>query len=717
MRILRYFFAAIVFCGFGFALAQDATQQTPPKPQTPKPAGQQSTPPKVPPKKQPVGTPKTEETSKILELKGFDATLMDKTADPCVDFYQYSCGGWLKQNPVPSDQAAYGRDTELAERNRLILRDILEKAAAERSNRSAVEQKIGDYYASCMDETAIEKKGVAVLKPELDRIAALKSKDELAEELAHLHIMAVGAFFNYGSDQDFKDATSEIAEADQGGLGLPERDYYTRTDAKSVQTRSQYIHHVERMLTLLGETPQAALVHARRIMGVETALAKASLTVTQRRDPASVYHKLPVTDLVAMNPSFGWNRYLRATDTPSVQSLNVAVPDFFKGLETVLKQEDLPSIKTYLRWHLVHELAPTLPKAFVNENFDFYGKKLSGQKELRARWKRCVQSTDHNLGEALGQIYVERTFGAEGKARTLQMVKDIEAAMERDLKQLTWMSDATKQKALIKLHTVANKIGYPDKWRDYSTYQVVRGDALGNYIRGAEFESRRQIAKIGKPVDRGEWGMTPPTVNAYYNPQMNDINFPAGILQPPFYDNRMDDAVNYGDAGGVIGHELTHGFDDEGRQFDDKGNLNDWWTPEDSKKFDERTACVVHEYDNFIAVDDVHVQGKLTLGENVADLGGLKLAMMAFLQHEADAHQTPQTADGLTPEQRFYVSYGQGWCENDTPELLRLLAQTNPHSPVKYRVNGVVQNLPDFQKAFSCKASAPMAPEKRCEVW
>src|SRR5215831_8842291 len=400
--------------------------------------------------------------NKVLQLKGLDPNLMDKSVDPCVDFYQYSCGGWLKRNPVPADQSSYGRDTELAERNRLILRDILEKAAVETSTRSAVQQKIGDYYASCMDEAAIEHKGAAVLKPELDRIAALKSKDELAEEVAHLHLMNVNALFSYGSDQDFKDATSVIAEADQGGLGLPERDYYTRTDAKSVQMRNQYIRHVTNMLRLLGETAPAAAVHARKIMLIETALAKASLTVTQRRDPASVYHKLPVSDLAALDPTFAWNRYARATDTPPVQSLNVAVPDFFKGLETVLKQQPLPVIKIYLRWHLVHELAGMLPKAFVNENFDFYGKKLSGQKELRARWKRCVQSTDANLGEALGQIYVERTFGTEGKTRTLQMVKDIEASMAQDIKNLSWMTDATKQKALEKLHTVANKIGYPD---------------------------------------------------------------------------------------------------------------------------------------------------------------------------------------------------------------------------------------------------------------
>jgi endothelin-converting enzyme/putative endopeptidase len=693
------------------AVAQTADQQSPSKPQTPEKPGKKAVPPA---EKRTAGARKTE--AKVMDLKGMDVTLMDKSADPCSDFYQYSCGGWLKKNPVPGDEGSYGRDTELAERNRLILRDILEKAAVNRPDRSPVEQKIGDFYSSCMDEAAIERRGVAPLKPELERIAALKSKADLAELLAQLHLMNANAFFNYGSDQDFKDATTIIAEADQGGLGLPERDYYTRTDAKAEQTRKDYAQHVTNMFKLLGDSPTAAAANAKKVMDLETALAKASLTVVQRRDPANIYHKLPLSDLVAMTPVFSWDRYLRATGTPAVQSLNVAVPDFFKALQTVLQQQDLDTIKSYLRWNLVHEAAPMLPKAFVNENFNFFGRTLNGQKELRARWKRCVQATDGNLGEALGQIYVERTFGAEGKARTLAMVKDIEAAMEKDIQQLTWMSDPTKQKAMEKLHAVANKIGYPDKWRDYSSYEVKRGDALGNFQRGAEFESHRQIAKIGKPVDKGEWGMTPPTVNAYYNPQMNDINFPAGILQPPFYDQKMDDAVNYGDAGGVIGHELTHGFDDEGRQFNAQGNLDDWWTPQDSKEFEERTACVVREYDNFIAVDDVHVQGKLTLGENVADIGGLKLAFMALMARMGNTGQG-KSDDGFTQEQRFFISYGQGWCENDTPESLRLLAQTNPHSPTKFRVNGVVQNLPEFQKAFSCKAGTPLAPEKRCEVW
>ena len=655
--------------------------------------------------------------SPVMQLKGLDPNLLDRSVNPCEDFYQFSCGGWLKQNPVPSDQSSYGRDTELAERNRVILRDILEKASANDPKRSAVDQKIGDYYSSCMDEAAIEKKGSGALKPELDRIAAVNSKADIAPALAHLHLMNVDALFSFGSDQDFKDANSEIAEADQGGLGLPERDYYTRTGAKDLEIRKQYAEHVTNTFKLLGESQSQAEADAQIVMRIETDLANASLTVVDRRDPSNVYHKMPVKDLEAMDSGFNWAAYMQAIGTPPVNSLNVAVPQFFKGLETVLQKQSLADIKTYLRWQTVHALAPMLPSAFVNENFNFYGRTLRGAKELQPRWKRCVRYTDGALGEALGQAYVDRTFGVEGKTRTLTMVHDIENAMQKDIEQLNWMTPQTKQRAEEKLHAVVNKIGYPDKWRDYSKYEVVRGDALGNFVRGAEFESHRQINKIGKPVDRGEWGMTPPTVNAYYNPQMNDINFPAGILQPPFYDNNMDDAVNYGDAGGVIGHELTHAFDDEGRQFDAKGNLEDWWTPQDAKQFEERTSCVVDEYNGFIATGDVHVNGKLTLGENVADLGGLKLAWMAYMAHVSGLDQKPQAIDGYSPEQRFFISYGQGWCENYTPEVLRLMAQTNPHSPVQYRVNGVLVNLPEFRQAFACKAGTSLAPQKTCSVW
>jgi endothelin-converting enzyme/putative endopeptidase len=651
------------------------------------------------------------------EVKGLDPALMDKAADPCVDFYQYSCGNWLKQNPIPADQAAYGRGTELAENNRRVLKDILENASVDRPGRSATDQKIGDFYAACMDEDAIEKRGLAALKPELDRISALKSKSALADEVAHLQMINAGVLFGYESDQDFKDASSVIAEVDQGGLGLPERDFYTRTDPKSVETRKAYVQHVTNMFKLLGDSDAAAAANAQTVMTIETALANASRNVVERRDPASVYHKLKLTELEALTPAFDWKRFFAATHTPPVESLNVTEPNFFSAMSMLLQAQDLKAIQTYLRWQLVNASAVMLPRAFVNENFAFYGKNLRGQKELAPRWKRCARYTDQNLGEALGRAYVERTFGAEGKARTLQMVKDIEAAMETDLAQITWMSDATKQRAREKLQALANKIGYPDKWRDYSSYEVKRGDALGNYLRGAEFESLRQIAKIGKPVDHGEWGMTPPTVDAYYSAQMNDINFPAGILQPPFFDRAMDDAVNYGDAGAIVGHELTHGFDDQGRQFDAKGNLSDWWTPADNKEFEQRAACIVHEYDGFVAVEDVHLNGKLTLGENVADLGGAKLAFMALMQRLSNGSEKSSLIDGFTPEQRFFISHGQGWCRNSSDEVLRLNAQTDPHSTPKFRVNGVLRNMPEFQKAFACKTGTPMAPEKRCEVW
>lgn len=622
-----------------------------------------------------------------------------------------------EKNPLPADRAQYGRGSELQERNLAVLHEILEEAAARPTPRSAAEKKIGDFYAACMDEKAIERRGLAGLKPELDRIAALKSKADLVGEIAHLQLSGVSALFSYGSLQDFKDATAFMAYADQGGLGLPERDYYTRDDAKAEQTRKNYVQHVTNMFKLLGDSPQTAAANAKVVMDLETALAKASRTVTERRDPNSLYHKMTVAELTGLTPGFAWSEFTAATRTPSAPALNVIEPEFFKSLESILQQQDLANIKTYLRWQVVHAAAPMLTQAIVQENFDFFGKKLFGQKEIRARWKRCVSSTDNNLGEALGQVYVERTFGSDGKERTLKMVKAIEGAMETDIHQLTWMSDTTKQRALEKLHAVANKIGYPDHWRDYTAYQVTRDDALGNLMRGAEFEALRQLNRIGKPVDHGEWGMSPPTVDAYYDAQLNDMNFPAGILQPPFFDKNQDDAVNFGDIGGAVGHELTHGFDDEGRQFDAKGNLNNWWSDDDNKEFERRSACLVKQYGDLVAVDDVHVNGQLTLGENVADLGGLKLAFMALQQILSGQTKASGPIDGFTPEQRFFISHGQGWCRNASPEALRLQVQTDPHSPSPARVNAVVKNLPEFQKAFSCKTGAPMAPEKRCEIW
>jgi putative endopeptidase len=653
--------------------------------------------------------------SLVKEPPPFNANLVDRAIDPCTDFYKFVCGKWLGANPIPADQASWGRFDELQERNRAILRGILEKASTPDPMRTPVMQKIGDYYASCMDEKAINAKGIAPLKPELDRIAALNGKAELGDEFAHLQRIGVNAVFHFSSDQDFKDATQVIAEADQGGLGLPERDYYFRDDAKSAELRKAYVAHVQKMFELLGEAPAQAAGEANTVMQIETALAKASMDVVMRREPTNVYHKMSVEDLTKLAPAFAWNRYLKAIDAPPVQSLNVTVPDFFKGMQGLIEAQPLESWKTYLRWHVVHSAAHMLPQSFVDENFAFYGKTLTGAKELRPRWKRCVQYTDGDLGEALGQSYVDLTFGREGKERTLKMVQALEKALQQDIEQLPWMTDATRKQALIKLDKIANKIGYPDKWRDYSKLEIVRGDALGNSTRANIFEFNRQLAKIGKPVDRQEWDMTPPTVNAYYNPQLNDINFPAGILQPPFFDKRLDDALNFGGIGAVIGHELTHGFDDQGRQFDPAGNLRDWWTPQDAKAFEQRAGCFVNEYSGFTAVDDVHLNGKLTLGENTADNGGVRIALMAL---ENEQRGNPAKAmDGFTPAQRLFLGYGQIWCENDTDEIVRLQAQTDPHSIARYRVNGVLTNMPEFQQAFGCKTGQPMVSQNACRVW
>jgi endothelin-converting enzyme/putative endopeptidase len=480
--------------------------------------------------------------------------------------------------------------------------------------------------------------------------------------------------------------------------------------------RQQYLNHVAEMFELLGETHKTTRMKAQAVMSIETALAVGSLNVVSRRDPVRVYHKMTRRELVtSLNPSFDWIRYFSATNAPSFETLNVAVPEFFKNLDSLIKNTSLDDWKVYLTFHLVHSQAALLPTPFVNENFNFYGKILTGTRELRPRWKRCVSLVDGDLGEALGQKFVELTLGAVGKERTLQMVRRIERSLEWDLTELPWMTPQTKQKAIAKLHAVANRIGYPDKWRDYSTVKIARGDALGNSQRASRFEFHRQLAKIGKPVDRNEWGMTPPTVNAYYNPQMNTINFPAGILQPPFFDKGMDKAVNYGAIGVVIGHELTHGFGDEGRQFDAKGNLRDWWLPEDSKEFQERTQCLVNQYSGFTVIDDLKVNGKLTLGENTADHGGVRLAYMALLDDIAG--MTIPKTDGFTPEQRLFLGFGQVWCENVTDEAARLAALINPHSPARYRVNGVVQNMPEFQKAFGCRVGQPMVRTPVCRVW
>src|SRR6476660_6176371 len=641
---------------------------------------------------------------------------MDKSADPCVDFYQFACGGWTKNNPIPSDQPIWSRFGELAERNRTVLRGILENAG-KATNRTANEQKIGDYYATCIDEDAINKKGIAVLKPEFDRINGLKDKAGLPALLAHLHSQGIDGVFSFYSGADFKNAKEVIAQADQGGLSLPDRDYYLKDDPKSVELRKAYVEHVANTFKLLGDSPEKAAAEAKAVMDIETALAKGSMDRVERREPEKIYHKLSSQDWQALTPSFSFTAYLNGLGTPAFTSLNVATPDFYKALDAQLKSVNLDGLKTYLRWHLVHSQVQSLPKAFVDEDFNFYGKTLQGTKELRARWKRCVAAADGDLGEALGQVFVEKYYPPEAKDRTLKMVKQLEDALRRDISDLPWMSEATKKQALIKLEAIENKIGYPNKWRDYSTLKSERGDALGNSLRANAFEVHRQLAKIGKPLDKQEWQMTPPTVNAYYDPTENDINFPAGILQPPFYDFKADDALNFGGMGAVIGHELTHGFDDQGALFDPEGNLKNWWTPEDEKAFKERTQCIVDEYDQFVAVDDVHVRGKLTLGENTADNGGLRIAHMALMKSLADAGKQAEKIDGFTPEQRLFIGWGQIWCQNQTDEMARLLAQNNEHSPGKYRATGVVQNMPEFQKAWGCKTGQPMVRANACHVW
>jgi len=652
-------------------------------------------------------------------IPGLDKSLMDATANPCVDFYQYACGNWSKRHPIPSDAPYSDQFYNLDQYNRQVLHGILEKAAAGDASRDANTRKIGDYYASCMDEGAVQQKGLAPLQPELDRINGLTSKEQLPELLAHYQLINVNAFLGFGSQQDFKDATRTIAVAAQSGLGLPEKDYYFRTGAKDEEIRKQYVQHVANILKLLGESETQAASDASAIMKLETALAKVSLDVTSQRDPNKIYHMMPIKGLQALTPTFNWERFYSTAGSPAFTEINVAEPEFFKGMNQEIAETDLPAIMAYLRWQLVSSIAGSiLPKALDEEEFDFYERKLVGTPEQEVRWKRCVRSTDRALPEALGKAYVDEQFPAASKEKAVRMIHDIEGAMDRDIDLLDWMSAATKTRAKEKLHLIANKVGYPDKWRDYSKLEIVRGDAFGNNLRAVEFESRRQLAKIGKPVDRGEWITSTPTVNAFYNPSMNDINFPAGVLQPAFFDATQPDALNYGHIGLFMGHEITHGFDDQGRQFDGHGNLEDWWAKEDSDKFNQKAQCIVDEYAQF-SVGDTKLNGKLTLGENTADNGGMRLAYMAFLARAAQdgIDLNKKSADGYTPIQQLFLGFAQDWCSEWRPELERLIATTDPHSPDRFRANGVLVNTPEFGKAFGCKAGQPMMSVKACRVW
>jgi len=645
-----------------------------------------------------------------------DLSSMDRSVDPCTDFYHYSCGGWIKKNPIPSDQSRWDVYSKLEDENHRFLWGLLQEAAKRTATRSAVEAEIGDYFHACMDESRVEQLGAAPLKESLDQIAALKSLRDLPAFLAREHlVIGPHMMFGFGSNQDFEDSTKVIAFAGAGGLGLPDRDYYTKTDVKSVETRQKYLEHVAKMLGLLGEQAELSQRHARTVMTIETALAKASLTRVEQRDPYKLFHKMPLAKFKELAPSFGWDAYFATLQAPDTSVINVTEPAFYKELEVELNARSLADWKTYLRWHLVHGAAPLLSAAFVQANFDFYSKYLRGVKEMQPRWKRCVQGVDRNLGEALGQVFVEKTFTPDTKQRALAMTKEIEGAMEREIHELPWMGEETKKRALEKLHTVVNKIGYPDKWRDYSSVRLSRDDYFGNAQHAAAFETRRELAKIGKPVDRGEWQITPPTVDAYYDAQMNDINFPAGVLQPPLFDPKMDDAPNYGNTGATIGHELTHGFDDEGRQFDARGNLKDWWTKQDAAEFEKRAKCVSDQYSQYTVIDKMKSNGKLTLGEDVADLGGTFLAYLAWKHATQGQNLRPQ--DGFTPDQRFFVGMAQWACGDERPESKRVTTITNPHSQLEFRVNGVVSNLPEFGKAFACKVGQPMVHEHACKVW
>ncbi|HTK95179.1 MAG TPA: M13 family metallopeptidase [Terriglobales bacterium] len=657
--------------------------------------------------------PKTSPTAEPVRPKSFNLDAMDRTVQPCQDFYKFACGGWQATHPIPPDQTRWGSFDMLREYNRAVSRQILEKAAAKKKYTDANEQKIGDYYATCMDQDATNAKGLKPAEKYLKEIDGMKDTKDLARVLADLHHQGIGGLFSYFPRPELHNASLTGTWADQGGMALGNKDFYTKTDPKSVKIREQYVEHIGNMLKLAGTPEAQAKTQAQQIMDIEMKLANAAMTPTERRDTTKLDHWTKRADFEAMAPSFDWNVYF--TGTPKVAELNVGNPGFFTALDSTIKSIPLDQWKAYLKWHLIHSQADSLPVAFGDENFNFYGKVLGGAQQRLPLWNRCMQSTDADLGEALGQYYVQVAFGGNAKERMLQLVHNIETAMEQDINALDWMTPETKPKALAKLHAVMNKIGYPDKWRDYSKLKIVRGDALGNSLRANEFEHNRVFAKVNGPVDKSEWGMTPPTVNAYYNPPENNINFPAGILQPPFFDNSVDDAVNYGAIGVVIGHELTHGFDDSGARFDGNGNLQNWWSPTDKAEFEKRTSCIADQYSQYSPIEGVNLNGRLTLGENAADNGGAHLATMAL--RTAENGQEPAEKDGFTADQRFWIGFAQVWCENVRPERSRTMALSDPHSPGQFRVKGVVSNSAEFQKAFGCKAGDPMVRENSCHVW
>ncbi len=646
---------------------------------------------------------------------GFALSNLDTSCKPCNDFYTFAMGGWMKNNPIPAEYPSWGTFTELRDHNLAAMRTILEAAASSKAAAGTNERKIGDFYASCMDTSAADAAGLKPLAAELAAIEGIKDGKDFHAEIARMHRQNIGAVFELGSIPDFKDSTHNIALAEQGGLGMPDRDYYTRDDDRSKKLRTDYLQHVAKVLALAGDTPEKAAGEAKTVMDIETALAKASRTNVELRDPEKNYNKMTLAEMNTLTPDWPWEPYFQAVGAPPLAFANIGQPDFFKEMNHQLTATAIPEWKIYMRWHLLHAYAQTLSDNFVQENFNFYGKTLSGTTEIQPRWKRCVQATNTNLGEALGEVYVEKYFPPAAKARAKEMVNNLVAALRSDIPTLSWMGPETKRQAIAKMEAFTVKIGYPDKWRDYSKLEVDRTSYNRNVQRGRAFEQARQLARIGKPVDRLEWGMTPPTVNAYYNPTFNEIVFPAGILQPPFYDPKADEAVNYGGMGAVIGHEISHGFDDEGSRFDGEGNLRDWWTADDRKSFDEHAGCVVKQFDGYEVEPGLHQNGKLVLGESIGDLGGLAIAYAAY-EKSIEAHR-PADIDGFTPEQRFFLGWAQVWGTNMRPEFARLQTNTNPHPLPQFRANGPISNMEVFAKAFGCKKGDAMVREQVCKIW
>jgi len=648
---------------------------------------------------------------------GIAVASLDKTCKACDDFFGFADGGWVKANPIPPQYPSWGELNVMAARNQEVLRTILEQASLDtKAAAGSEEQKLGDFYGSCMDEPRIEAAGIGPIKPDLDRIDRLTLPD-LEAEVARLQSFGAGPIFRFGSQPDLKNSESIIAGVSQGGLGLPDRDYYTKTDARSQKIRDEYVQHMARMFGLLGEDEATAAADAKAVMGLETKLAEASMTRVERRDPDASYHPMTPAALQKLTPHFAWDRFFAATKAPSFTTVNVGQPKFLEAVDQAVADVPIATWRTYLRWRLIDAAAPALPAKFVKEDFDFYQATLQGTKEMQPRWRRCVTATDRALGFALGKRFVQERFPPEAKARADRMVHNLIAALHDDLQTLPWMSPATRKAAIAKLEAFTPKIGYPDKWRDYSAYHVDRASYVVNVLQGRAFATRENLDKIGKPVDRTEWGMTPQTVNAYYNPTRNEIVFPAGILQPPLFDAKADDAVNYGGMGAVIGHEMTHGFDDEGRKFDGKGDRRDWWTPEDAKNFLARAACVEKQFDGYVVEGDLHENGKLVLGESIADLGGLTIAYRAY--HMALGGRTPPVIDGFTGDQRFFLAWAQAWASHARPQFERAQLVTNPHPLARFRAFGPVSNMPEFAKAFDCKAGDPMVREgeARCKIW